>query len=251
MEVLGTSKGDPLRFDTEMQRRRMHWIAAGALAAAVAAAGGAYAAGKLDSPKARSDAIIADAAGQLNIPASKLSAALQKAIDDQIDAAVAAGRLTKEEGDALKQRVDSGDVPLVGGFGFGPGPGHGLGHPGHGLFGEGLEAAAGYLGITTDELRSELRSGKTLAQIATAHGKTADGLVAALVAAAKQRLDQAVAAGRITSSQEQTMLSRLQSLLQAVVNGTPPQGGFFGGPRDGPHGFGFGFGPRRHGDGRL
>jgi len=216
--------------------RRSHVIAAGAAVAAIAGAGGAYAAGRLDSPKARSDAIIADAAGQLDIAPSKLSAALRKAIDDQIDAAVAAGELTKEQGDALKQRVDSGELPLVGGFGFrGFGPGHGFG--GGGVLGAGLDAAASYIGISEDELRSELASGKTLAQIATPHGKTADGLVDALVAGAKQRLDQAVAAGRLSAADEQTMLDRLRTFLQAFVNGTAPRW----------HGFGFGFGRERGG----
>ena len=45
-----------------------------------------------------------------------------------------------------------------------------------------LPAAAAYLGVTPAALRTELRSGKSLAQIATAKGKSVDGLKAALVA---------------------------------------------------------------------
>lgn len=227
-----------------MQRR--HWVVVGVAVAAVAAGGGAFAATKLDSPTARSQAIIADAAGQLGIDPSKLTSALQKAIDDQIDAEVKAGTITKAQGDALKQRVDSGQYPLLGGFGFGL-----RGHGGFGLFRADSSAAASYLGISTDELRSELRSGKTLAQIATAHGKTADGLVDALLAAAKQRLDQAVADGRLSSDQEQTMLARTKTLLQSIVNGTlPVPQGLPAAPGMGPlmrpghGGFGFGFGFR-------
>jgi hypothetical protein len=55
--------------------------------------------------------------------------------------------------------------------------------------GLGLDAAATYLGTTVDALRTQLEAGKTLAQIANAtSGKSAQGLIDALVAAAKARL---------------------------------------------------------------
>jgi hypothetical protein len=43
--------------------------------------------------------------------------------------------------------------------------------------------AATYIGITEDALRTELGTGKSLADVAVAHGKTRDGLIAALVQA--------------------------------------------------------------------
>jgi hypothetical protein len=46
-----------------------------------------------------------------------------------------------------------------------------------------LSAAATYIGITTDQLRTELGTDKSLADVAVAHGKTRDGLIQALVAA--------------------------------------------------------------------
>jgi ribosomal protein L10 len=83
-----------------------------------------------------------------------------------------------------------------------------------------VRAAAGYLGLTVAELRADLKAGKTLAQVADATpGKSADGLVQALVAAAKAKLDAAVAAGKITAAQESQVLSRLTTLVTAVVNG--------------------------------
>ena len=56
--------------------------------------------------------MIADAAKQLGIAPAKLDAALKTALKHRVDAAVAAGRLTKAQGDALKARIDSGDGPL-------------------------------------------------------------------------------------------------------------------------------------------
>ena len=179
------------------KRKNVKFIAGVAAIATVVAglaAAGAVAASKALSPSEESKAVIEDAAGQLGIEPDKLSGALEQALKNRIDAAVEAGRLTKEQADALKQRIDSGDgVPLFGGLGPGPGRPEG-GHFGH--FGN-LEAAAAYLGLTEAELREELAD-KTLAQIAKDQGKSVDGLVKKLVAAAENAIDEAVQDGRIT-----------------------------------------------------
>src|SRR5438874_4695899 len=168
-----------------MQKRK---LAAGAAAALVVAGGGvAVAASHSGSPKEESQAVVADAAKQLGIEPDKLSAALKKALENRVDAAVAAGRLTKDEGDALKARIESGEAPL---FPLGGPPRFREHHLPE------VDAAAAYLGLTEAQLRSKLESGKTLAQIATEQGKTAEGLVNELLDSAKQRLDAAVAAGR-------------------------------------------------------
>ena len=49
-------------------------------------------------------------------------------------------------------------------------------------------AAANYIGITEAQLRTELGTDKSLADVAVAHGKTRDGLIAALVAAQQQNI---------------------------------------------------------------
>ena len=57
-----------------------------------------------------------------------------------------------------------------------------------------LATAAGYLGLSPAQLRSELRSGKSLAEIANAtRGKSKAGLIGALEAAPKERLAAAAA----------------------------------------------------------
>ena len=49
-------------------------------------------------------------------------------------------------------------------------------------------AAATYIGITEAQLRTELGTDKSLADVAIAHGKTRDGLIAALTAAQQQNI---------------------------------------------------------------
>jgi len=203
-------------------------IAGAAAALAVGGAGAGVAATKLaGSPSEESKAIVNDAAKTLGVEPSKLSAALKQAFEDRIDAAVAAGRLTKQQGDELKQRVESGDFPLFGPPAFG----HGFGAP-H-LFFHGLDAAASYLGLTEAQLHSRIESGKTLAEIAKAEGKSVDGLKAALVKDAKTHLDAAVKAGRLSSAEEQRVLADLEQRIDDLVNGKLPV------RFPGRHGFGF------------
>jgi hypothetical protein len=212
--------------------RKVILIAAGVSVAAAAVAGGAaYAAGSFDSPQQQSKAVIDDAAKQLGIDPTKLSSALKKALEDQVDAQVAAGAITKAEGDAIKSKIEAGDYPPLG-FGFrgGPGgPGFGFGlHRGGGM--ADLSAAASYLGLSESDLITQLQSGKTLADIAQAQGKSVDGLVAALVAGLKQKLDAAVAAGKLTQAQEDQILADAKQRITDRVNGKMPA------PGDGPWG---------------
>jgi D-Tyr-tRNAtyr deacylase len=81
-----------------------------------------------------------------------------------------------------------------------------------------LQTASTYLGVSVSDLQADLKSGKTLASVATAQGKTADGLVAALVAVAKTSLDAQVTAGTITQAQEGTILARVTTQLTNFVN---------------------------------
>lgn len=213
-------------------------LAAGAGAAmAVVGAGGAVAANQL-SPSDESKAVVEDAAKQLGVDPAKLSDALRNALENRIDEAVKAGRLTEEQGAAMKQRIEDDDFPLFGG----PGLGHrGFSHRGF----RDLDAAAAFLGVEEDALRERLRDGDTLAEVAKDQGKPVDGLVTAIVAATTKRLDEAVAAGRITKAQRDEIVSGLKERTTAIVNGDFPALKGRGGP-------GFanpGFGPRFGGPG--
>ncbi len=188
---------------------------------AVAGAGAAVAATQFGDPKAESQAIINDAAGQLGVQPSALSDALKKAYMNRIDAAVAAGRLTKEQGDAIKARIQSGGPMLVPGGFRGPGP---MGHIGPGAGIRGLDAAATYLGLSESDLQAKLQGGKSLADVAKDQGKSVDGLIQALVDDAKTHLDQAVSDGHLTQAQEDQILGQIKQHISDLVNGNAPQG---------------------------
>jgi hypothetical protein len=109
----------------------------------------------------------------------------------------------------------------------------------------GLDAAANYLGLTDAQLRTQLDSGKTLAEIAKAQDKTVDGLKQAMLDAAKQHLDADVKAGRITQAQADQALADISTRLDNLIQNGFPRGdrdhdgggpGFFGGRPSGRFG---------------
>jgi hypothetical protein len=207
----------------------MYLLAAAAAVGVVVVAGNAIAAANASSPSSFMQSL----AKHLGISTEKLQDAAKAAAIDQIDAALADGRITKEQADAAKARIQSGDAPLLlgprfrdggPGFGFRHGPGFGFGpRPGFGFhhFGELGEAAAKYLGLTEAQLHEQLRAGKSLAQIAKDKGKSPDGLKQALHDAVKQDLDAAVKAGRITQAQADEALARFDERADELINRTP------------------------------
>jgi hypothetical protein len=130
--------------------------------------------------------------------------------------------------------------PIFGGPGFGPfgkhGHGAGMrGGPGAALLaGAVLKTSATYLGMSVAELQAELKGGKTLAQVATAKGKTAAGLVTALTKGAKENLAAAAAAGWITQTQADAVLDVVTEAVTGLVNDGPPVPPEKGAKRAGP-----------------
>ncbi len=193
-------------------------------AAALVGGGAAIAADRL-TPQQESDTIVADAAKQLGVEASELNAALKQALSNRVDAAVAAGQITQAQGDEMKARIAAGEVPLVG---VGPGGKHRGGH--HFVD---LGAAADYLGITDEALKTSLGEGSTLAEIAEEKGKSVDGLKDALSAAARADIAKAVEDGQLTEAQQTEILAGLSDRIDDLVTSERgPRGGH------GPRGFG-------------
>lgn len=90
-----------------------------------------------------------------------------------------------------------------------------------------VQAVASYLGLSQADLLSQLRSGKTLAAIAAAHGKSVDGLKNAILTAGTKEID---ASTWLTAAQKATLVSDLKSQLDNIVNGTFPAGPPWPGP---------------------
>jgi hypothetical protein len=198
-------------------------LVAGTAALALAGGGGAAIAatqGSAPSPNSFLDSV----AKHLGISSDKLKDATKAAAIDQVDAALKSGKITKEQADAAKSRIESGRFPPFGGPGFigGPGPFHGP-PPG-----DSLAAAAKYLDLTGEQLRAKLRDGKSLAGVAKAESRSIDGLERAILDDVEKKLDKAVTDKHLTSDEAKAILDRLKSHVDALVNGD------FGGRPPGP-----------------
>lgn len=173
----------------------------GATAAVVVAAGGGAALAvnrtAADAPRTEREAFLADVAGRLGVSVDDLRKAFR-------EAAEARGW---RAGPPLRHR------PFGHGL-FGPGPGHAV----H----EAFDAAAEYLGITREQLFHGLIEGKSLAQLAEENGKSLDGLEQAIRDAIVERLDAAVADGRLTEAKKQELLGRLDGIVHDLVQRSRP-----------------------------
>ena len=125
---------------------------------------------------------------------------------DSLSKLVTAGTITQAQADSITAALEANrpaGMPDDGMGGPGMGRHHGKGGPGMGGEGKGgpgmgrgrgagLEAAATALGITADELRTELQGGKSIADVATAKGVNVQTVIDALVAQAKTRITDMV-----------------------------------------------------------
>ena len=228
-----------------------------AVAAVVATgSGSALAAGPATKPT--EDAWVQALAKRLGTTPDKLVEALKGASADRIDALVAAGTITKAQGDALKARIEASDSLGLRGLGK---PGFGIGKHGPGKGGPGkggeirgvtdsMAAAAAYLGVTEEALDELLDGGTTLAAVVKDKGKTTEGLKAALIADAKKKTD---ASTTLTDAQKTSALTVYTASVDALIESSfghdrslaPLGGRGFGGP--GHHGHGRGHGRGGHG----
>jgi hypothetical protein len=209
--------------------------------------GAAYAVTKANDNSRQ--AFLGDVAKRLNVTPQKLNDAIKGAFEDRLDAAVKAGKLTQAQADQIKKKVEANGVPPV--FGAGPPVGGqfffrgGPGRPG-GPIHDGLDAVAKYLGLTDSQLLDKLKSGKSLADVAGDQNKSVDGLKSAIKASVKADLDKAVQDKRLTQTEENNILGKLDNGIDNLVNGQGlglPRGfgkpGAFGAKR----GFHFGAAP--------
>jgi len=169
------------------------------------------------------EAFLDNLAAALNIQRATLDNAITTAGNRTIDDAVQQGKLTQSQGDALKLRLQNGDIGVLRKRGHIPGPAATVLRD---LPRTMLDAAAQTLGMTPAELLTQLRGGQTLAQIAQAKGTTEQAVIDAALAAAKTRLNQAVTDGDLTQAQADTIYTQLEQKGSRLF--TPRGRGFHG-----------------------
>ena len=154
-------------------------------------------------------------AGALGVQRPALDTAIKTAAEATADEAVRQGKLTREQADRLRERIERG--VLEGGQG---GQGQRAAFRKH-LF----ESMAQALNITPQQLRDEFRAGKTLAEIAQAHGTTEQAVRESVLQAARAMLEQDVTNGKLAQAQADAIYARLQQSGLQQFGGKPGKQG--------------------------
>ena len=157
------------------------------------------------------NAFIAHLSTDLGKSQTQVNAAIQKAIGETLADEVKKGDITQAQADALKKKLATQPPCALSGVGR-------VGAPGDkatigAYMPQLLTAAAAALGVSETQLKTDLANGKTLSQIAAAKNPpvTEAQFRTNLIAQLKPLLDTAVKNNKLTTTQEQAILQRLQT----------------------------------------
>jgi ribosomal protein S20 len=178
-------------------------------------------AGDLRSKLEDGNTTIAQVAQTQGVDVQKVIDAMVADATAHIDQDVKDGKLTSDQANQRKSNLQDRITKLVN-----------EGKP-KGDHGPKLDAAAKALNVSVDDLRSKLKDGKTLAQVAKDQGVDAQKVIDAMVADATAHIDQAVKDGKLTADQATQRKSGLKDRITKLVNDGPPKDRGAGAPPDG------------------
>jgi hypothetical protein len=176
-----------------------------------------------------SQAALVQQTDETDTPAEDAPAERGARLRESLQALVEDGTITAEQADVVtahlvENRPERGE--FRGGEGR-SGDGHGGHRGGPGMFGRGVasEALTDLLGIDGEELRTQLRAGTTLAEIAAAQGVDVQAVIDELVAEVAERVDNAVENGRIDQAEADEKLAEAEAKITDMVNNGRPDRG--------------------------
>ena len=146
-------------------------------------------------------------ASHLGVTEQQLVDAAKTARLEMLEEAVAVGKISPEDAEQIRKRIEESR-----GLGFG-------------LRGWRVRALGGIvssvaetLDMTPSEIFQGLRQGQSLAEIGESKGVSADTLKSAILTAAGEKLDQAVANGKLTQEQADKITARLTDNIDKILN---------------------------------
>ncbi len=172
-------------------------------------------------------ALVETAAQTLHMEPQELVQALRQG-QTPAELAADAGVSTEDLAAALQATWNEQGEKIIARFieqGLPPRRGHR--HPGPGRAFKHMKAwvriSAETLDMPVRDFLQALREGQTPEQIATEHGSSGQALIDAITAAEKDRLDQAVAQGKLSQEQADDILARLSQKVETWVTQGFPQ----------------------------
>jgi hypothetical protein len=234
-------------------------VAAGGIAGAILGVPGLSGASTTSStpssvpggPHGRPGAAFRGAGGDFDAAAKALNLTTDELMQKLSDGTTTIADIAKQENiplDTVVNAIASADHDRIEQFVNNPlpkwGPG-GPGGPGKGFGGFGaagaikdqFATAAKALGVTTQELMTDLRNGQSIADVAKAKNVDVNTVINDMVNAAKQQITDAKNAGKLTDAQATKLENNLADRITQLVNGKLGGKGFgrfghggYGGP---------------------
>jgi hypothetical protein len=137
-------------------------------------------------------------------------------VDGALKPLVDAGTITQAQADAVKDALSKARPAFPGGRK----PDGPFGGP----IGKDPAKIAAAVGITEADLRAGLAAGKTLAELATEHGKDPAAVAQVIIDDINARIDAAVTAGRLSQAQADQLKADAKARAEDIVNGKAPLG---------------------------
>ncbi len=162
---------------------------------------------------------IAQVAQAHNVQPSTVISALVTAADAKVTAALNAHKITPARAQKLDARIPTVAANFVN-----------KAHKGAiirdvlpGLRKDAVKLTAKTIGITPKQLESEVKGGKTVAQVASEHGSSGTAVTAALVKAIDAKITALVSSHKLTSAQGQALEAKVPAKVANFVNNWRPK----------------------------
>ncbi|TAK36022.1 MAG: hypothetical protein EPO21_04245 [Chloroflexota bacterium] len=174
-------------------------------------------------------------AANLGISEDKLKSAIKDTENQIIDEGVQQGKITQDKADKLKERIQN-SPNRFGFFGIrGPHMGGRFGGMAPVKIGvnQVVSETAKILGMSTNDIQTQLRSGESLADIAKSKNVDRQVLIDKLVTQLSAAIDQRVKDGKLTGEQATKLKSQLPQMVGKVVDAKHKAGKGPWGPKNG------------------
>lgn len=147
-------------------------------------------------------------------------------LDERLAQAVEDGKITEDKAREISERAPEAlanfmnrvPKPHDGGNGGDSGQ-----HRPRGIVKNALQTAAEVIGIDIQELKDGLKSGKTIAEVASENGSSGDAVIDALVDQANAAIDKAVADGKLDESKAGGAKQKAEERITKLVNEGGPR----------------------------
>jgi hypothetical protein len=161
------------------------------------------------------DGFLSHLASNLNVTLDQLRGAVKNAELQTVDDLTTDGTITADQATKIKDRINSGKGLGLGAF-FRLHARHAelLAAVRRGI----VKSSADAIGIAPKDLATELKSGKSIADVAGEHSVSLDSVKSNIIDNAKTALDTARENGRIDQAREDAALQKLQASLDTILN---------------------------------